>query len=418
MFIVSFAKQRPGTKRAFIRVPLRILLDNLLLLLPSITEKRTQAGQVLFPRKFLDGMLEYARLWHGNIMVAMELSRAPDWALDAIAVAEAELPFTIQPLPACQAAQRELFRLAQVVFPALVPRHTGIADICESENVSVVYDSDMSPTVRADIIRAETRNPLRRWRRLRWNRNLEARYRAALSKASGVQCNGMSVLNAYSMLTPRPLFYLNTRVRRAMLATLEEHEARAARLVSGAPLHLVFSGRLAAMKGVLDLPRVAAALKQRGVRFTLDIFGSGALEMTLRNLVERLQLADCVHLEGEIPFPDLMQRVRGESDLFVCCHPQGDPSTTFLETMSCGVPLVGYEAEGLRDIVQCAGAGWVTPRSEPDALAARITALDQNRAELADAAHTVFEFARQHTFEQTMAARVEHLEQCAVNSQS
>ncbi len=392
--------------------------DNTLLLLSSVAEKRTQGGDVLLPRKFLDGMYEYARLWHGRILVALVQHRLKDWTLDLVATTERDLPFTLAPLPVSRAAQSNLFCSARVVLVALVPWHTGIARICATERVPVVYDSDMSPAVRAGIIRAETRNPLRRWRRLIWNHNLEARYRAALGQANGVQCNGMSAFEAYRAWTPRPMLYLNTRIRRTMLATPQERQARARRIAAQEPLRLVYSGRITAMKGVLDLPHVAAALKRRGVPFTLDIFGRGDLEPALAALVHRLDVADCVRVQGEIPFPDLVRHVRSQADLFVCCHPQGDPSTTFLETMSCGVPLVGYDAEGLRGIVSVAGVGWLTPRGSPEALAARIALLDQNRAGLVTAAETAFEFARQHTFEETMAARVEHLQQCAANGSS
>lgn len=170
-----------------------------------------------------------------------------DWTLDSMVVAPAELPFTVQALPPTDAARREMIRSAGIVFAALVPRHVHIADLGAAENEPVTYDADMPPAVRAGIIRAETPNPLRRWRRLLWNRQLETRYRTAIKKARGIQCNGTAAFEAYRALSPRPLFYLNTRVRHAMLATSEERAARRARIGAGEPLHLVFSGRLVRM---------------------------------------------------------------------------------------------------------------------------------------------------------------------------
>jgi len=391
----------------------RALSDNTLLIFPAVTAKQTADGRLIFARKFLDGVCEYARLWQGRVLLAMETSDAPDWSLDTIVVHSADLPFEIRWLPPTEAARRELVRSASLVFAALVPRHVRIADLCAAENVPITFDADMTLAVREGIFRAETRNPLRRMRRHRWNLRLEARYRAALRRASGIQCNGKATFEAYGALTPRPLFYLDTRVRRDMLATPEEREARRARLSAGHPLHLVFSGRLVAMKGVLDLPRVAAALKQHGVKFTLDIFGSGDLEPALRRSIHTLRVTDCVRVPGELPFSDLVRRVAREIDLFVCCHPQGDPSTAFLETMSCGVPLIGYNTEGLRAIVNWAGAGWLTPCGKPHELADRIASFDTNRTALSDAAQVVYEFARMRTFEEEMRVRVEHLKSCA-----
>jgi colanic acid/amylovoran biosynthesis glycosyltransferase len=391
----------------------RAFADNTLLLLPSVTAKHTVDGRLIFTRKFLDGVCEYARLWQGPVLLAMETSETPNLGLDRIAVHSADLPFEIQPLPSAEAARRELISSAALVFAALVPRHVRMADLCAEENVPIAYDADNPLVVREAIIRVQTRNPLRRWRRRLWTRNLEAGYCSSIRRASGIQCNGTATFEAYRALTPLPLLYLNTRVRRDMQASEEERKARRARLLAGHPLHLVFSGRLVAMKGVLDLPRVAAALKQRGVAFMLDIFGSGDLESSLQRAVRTLQVTDCVRVRGELPFPDLVRRVARECDLFVCCHPQGDPSTTFLETMSCGVPLIGYDTEGLHDMVGCAGAGWLTPCGKPDELAERIAALDANRTALTDAAQVVYEFARTRTFEQTMRMRVEHLQSCA-----
>lgn len=388
-------------------------LDNALFILPPLSAKHAADGRVMLPRKFLDGVSEFTKLWHGRVVAAMASGEAPGWTSDLIETSPRELPFEIQPLPPARAARRDLFRSARLVCAALVPRLVSTAELCVEAARPVVYEADMPLSAREGTIRAETRNPLLRWRRRYWSRRLEVRYRAALRISSGVQCNGLQAWKEYGPLTPRPMLYLNTRVRRSMLATPEEREARRARLLAGQPLRLVFSGRLVAMKGVLDLPRVAAALKQRQIAFTLDIFGSGDQRSDLERATRALQLADCVRIQGELPFPDLARRVARESDLFVCCHPQGDPSATFLETMSCGVPLIGYDAEGLRGILDLAGAGWLTPCGNPVVMAARIADLDANRAALVAGADRVYEFARTRTFEETMRVRVEHLEKCA-----
>jgi hypothetical protein len=96
--------------------------------------------------------------------------------------------------------------------------------------------------------------------------------------------------------------------------------------------------------------------------------------------------------------------------------PQGAPSTTFLETLNCRVQLIGYDTEGLRGIIQSAGAGWLTPRGNPGARAARVASLDGNRVALSGAAQISYEFARTLTFEETMRVRVEYLQNCATRT--
>ena len=119
-------------------------------------------------------------------------------------------------------------------------------------------------------------------------------------------------------------------------------------------------------------------------------------------------------LPGVLDFhTQLLPMVARSVDLFVCCHRQGDPSCTYLETMSCGTPIVGYDNEAFRGVVDQSGAGWLTPMDDPTELAACIAALHSSRDLLADAALRSLDFASNHTFEKVMQARVDHLVTCA-----
>jgi glycosyltransferase involved in cell wall biosynthesis len=101
--------------------------------------------------------------------------------------------------------------------------------------------------------------------------------------------------------------------------------------------------------------------------------------------------------------------VRDTVDLFVCCHRQGDPSCTYLETLSAGVPIVGYANEAFEGLVRLGKFGWTVPMNDPARLADEIARLDRSRAELGSAARAAIEFARQHSFEATFQRRVDHL---------
>jgi glycosyltransferase involved in cell wall biosynthesis len=166
------------------------------------------------------------------------------------------------------------------------------------------------------------------------------------------------------------------------------------------------------MKGVNDLPLVAAHLKRMGVDFEMAICGDGEYLPQLKEDIARLGIADRVVLKGILDFKTgLVPFVTNEADLFVCCHRQGDPSCTYLETMACGVPIVGYGNEAFAGIARVAGTGWVTPVGQPIALAERIAALAQDHAALETAAHEALGFARGHTFEPTFRRRIDHLQQ-------
>jgi len=164
------------------------------------------------------------------------------------------------------------------------------------------------------------------------------------------------------------------------------------------------------MKGVMDLAPFAAALRKRGVNFTLDIYGDGPLRDSLAKQINDMGLSDLVHLRGVVDFEtEWVPTLKEQADLFVCCHPQGDPSSTYPEVMACGVPIVGYDNEALKGIIEISEAGWATPMHNIDTLAATVARLATTRAELADAATNARSFAAKHAFEATMVRRTKHL---------
>jgi glycosyltransferase involved in cell wall biosynthesis len=180
-------------------------------------------------------------------------------------------------------------------------------------------------------------------------------------------------------------------------------------------LRLLFSGRLVAMKGGDHLIRVASELQRLGTAFEMTICGGGCQEPQMKAEVARLGLGDRVKFAGVLDFKtDLTPMVKRRADLFVCCHRSGDPSCTYLETMACGVPIVGYENEAFKGLVRESGAGWATEMDRPVRLASKIAELAANRRAIVDASRQALAFARLWTFEETFKARIEHLKSCAV----
>jgi glycosyltransferase involved in cell wall biosynthesis len=162
---------------------------------------------------------------------------------------------------------------------------------------------------------------------------------------------------------------------------------------------------------------VAAHLKRLGVPFTMTICGDGEYLPRLRADISRKGVADRVTLKGVLDFKtELVPFVTNETDLFVCCHRQGDPSCTYLETMACGVPIAGYGNEAWGGLARIGGTGWVASVGDPIELAERIAALQRDRAALEQASRRALAFAREHSFEKTFRRRIEHLDQVAARS--
>ncbi len=384
-----------------------------LYLVPAL-EARACDGAFELTKKFLDGVREYVKRWGGPVVVLVGETRIPSTNLDTVHVTPDDVPFGLAWRPRDDAALVERLADARLVLATLVDRNTRLAQLCAAINVPVVYITEYSLRTRCQVIRAETVNPLLRWRRQRWTKQLERRYERAVRLAEGVQCNGTPTFNAYRSINPRPLLYFDSRVRRDMLVCPKQLEQRTAKLLAGDPLRLVFSGRIVPMKGADHLPLVAAELDRLGVPFVMDICGAGPQVDRITAEVRRLNLTERVRLHGVLEFEsELLPYVSRNADLFICCHRQGDPSCTYLETVACGVPIIGYDNEALRGIVETSGVGWITPMDRCKQLAQKIAQLNRDRALLAEAATTAVAFASRHTLEPTMDARVGHLEQCS-----
>lgn len=124
--------------------------------------------------------------------------------------------------------------------------------------------------------------------------------------------------------------------------------ARARSATSG-PLHLVFLGRLVAIKGV-DL--LLAALAGIDAPYTLSIAGAGPEEAALRAQAERLGIQ--VHWRGELR-ADARDRLLAEADVVVVPsridggRDEGMPLVA-LEALAAGAQLIVARSGGLAEI--------------------------------------------------------------------
>jgi len=208
--------------------------------------------------------------------------------------------------------------------------------------------------------------------------------------------------------------FFDTRLSERNMATGREIEIKRKRIMEGAPLRLAFTGRLEKLKGADDLIGIAAALDKAGKDFRLDIFGTGSLEPEMKAALTgpaaAASLRDKVRIHRPVDFDsELVPRLRSEADLFLCCHRQSDPSCTYLETLGCGVPILGYDNRAWRGILDLANVGWLAPMGGRNEVVRTIIDLDANRLKLADKMQAATDFAKQHSFESEFGRRVDHL---------
>jgi colanic acid/amylovoran biosynthesis glycosyltransferase len=383
--------------------------DGTLLILPSFRAQRPD-GKVILTGKFLSGVRAYQQHWTGPVRVLIEETDTPDDNLDHVAVDPADLPFDLHLVSYDDPSVETLLARSAVALLSMHYRQTPLSGVCARLGVPAVYVTEYSLETRLQILRAQRLNPLVRLRRMLWERGEERRCVRALREAGHVQCNGTPTFRAYQPLVQDALLYFDTRLDADMLATATAVKTRIAEGRRSGILRLAFSGRLIAIKGADHLVRVAAELKMRSISFEFLICGAGELEHEMRESVKALSLDDDVKFLGTLDFATgLMPLLRERIDLFVCCHRQGDPSCTYLETMGCGVPIVGYANAAFRGIVETSGAGWTVPMNDPVALAEKIAVLARQPDEIESHSLRSLAFAQQHTFEKTFAARINHL---------
>jgi glycosyltransferase involved in cell wall biosynthesis len=381
-----------------------------LLLLPPLKAQRGPGRKLRLTKKYIEGTAEFARFWPGRVTSLVAVTDAPSTEMDLEVVDFETTEPRIEPRPADGPVLAERLSRADCVLAHLWRYEAFAAAACSAVGTPIYFGSEYTPKTEAQIVDAETRNPILRLRRKLWLRQSEIiRRRLLRDHASGLQCSGTPTYEHYRPLCSNAHLFFDNRVRAEHIMDDAALDAKCARLFAGRPLRLVFGGRFIPMKGVLDLPRIAHRLIGMGAEFTLDIVGSGPLEAALRGQVEALGDAR-VRLRPPMDFRAGWAPFLGdEADLFLCTHPQGDPSSTYPEVMSCGVPIVGYDNEAWRGVRREADAGWVVPIGDVAAMAARVVELHSDRAAIAEAARRGRDFAARHCFERTAERRMAHL---------
>jgi glycosyltransferase involved in cell wall biosynthesis len=149
----------------------------------------------------------------------------------------------------------------------------------------------------------------------------------------------------------------------------------------GAALRLVYIGRLAREKGLHELLRALALVRECGVDARLTIAGSGVEEGRLREATDRLGLASRVEFAGPA-FGRRKIELLGSSDVFVLAsHSEGLPYA-LLESMAAGVPVIASHVGAIPDVVVDRVHGLLIPPRSPEALADAIAKLASDRDRL------------------------------------
>jgi len=380
--------------------------------LPSLKTKRISEGQIVLTQKFIDGMLEYQNYWHDKIKVFIEEDSTITDDLDNIIIDINQLPFEIKIVDFNKIQENREFQDSSIVLATIGYKQYHVAQVCKTYQIPCIYTTEYSLKTRLQIVNSANFNTIALVKKYIGQLVEEKKREKSIAQADGVQCNGTPTYEAYKNINSNPLLYFDTRVTSDMLISEDELVDRTSQCLANKPLRLLFSGRLVAIKGADHLILVAQELIKLQVKFEMFICGDGNLRESMQKQINQNQLSDFVKMLGVLEFKnELIPFVKNNADLFICCHRQGDPSCTYLETLSCGVPIVGYDNEAFVGIVKYSQAGWSVRINQPELIARKISELDKNRQTIVDHSYRALEFARLHTFEKTFSKRINHIKE-------
>lgn len=370
----------------------------------------TEGDTLVIDIKFIEGMKYYSEAWHGRTSCLMRKSVTKLPFSDRFI--PDSLSFDVQLRPDGHHVEaRDLEDYDVVLCSGDNPNYLHLAQLCRDLGEKLYFIIEYIPETRRQIVMLERGRSLPRKLKALFNIwRTEARRRRAFAHASGLQANGYPAAAHYRPINSNTLLYLDNRVDSKLLVTEAEMQVRREHQQSGGPLRLIHSGRLEPMKGSQDLIPIARKLRDSGVDFILDIFGTGSLDDEIRRGIETHNLSEMVKLHGSVDFAnELVPYARTNSDIFLSCHRQSDPSCSYLENMGCGLAVAGYDNRMWSALANDSKAGWVAPLGNWQALADQLAAISQDRVALTNACQSARDFASTHLFENEFAKRIAQL---------
>ncbi len=131
---------------------------------------------------------------------------------------------------------------------------------------------------------------------------------------------------------------------------------------------LVTVARLSREKGVDDLIRAVALLRDRDVAVRAIIAGAGPEGSQLATIARELDVDDRVELRGFVPHGPRLVALLDEGDIFVLpSRSEGQPHA-LMEAMTRALPIIGTSVGGIPELLRT-GAGILVDPHRPDQLA-------------------------------------------------
>jgi|HubBroStandDraft_1064217.scaffolds.fasta_scaffold01155_7 glycosyltransferase involved in cell wall biosynthesis len=168
-------------------------------------------------------------------------------------------------------------------------------------------------------------------------------------------------------------------------------EARCARILSGAPLRVLWVGTLCYRKGMLDMLEVLRSQGHERFRFLFV----GPVPKETKQLVKSLSpLAEIVSKQPQ----DRLPRWYAEGDLFVLPTLEDGFPVVLAQANAAGLPILTTPNCCGPDLIREGQTGWVLPIRSPRAYIERLSWCDSHREELAGMVRAIYHQFQQRTW--------------------
>ncbi|MBU1691827.1 MAG: glycosyltransferase [Gammaproteobacteria bacterium] len=130
---------------------------------------------------------------------------------------------------------------------------------------------------------------------------------------------------------------------------------------------LLYTGRLAAEKGLPVLFESLKLLGQQGYDYELTLVGDGNDRKSLEELARQMGIADRLVFAG-FASQDGVRDYLMQSDIFILpSFAEGVP-VSLMEAMACGIPVIATYVGGIAELIEPGETGLLVPPSDPAAL--------------------------------------------------
>jgi len=135
--------------------------------------------------------------------------------------------------------------------------------------------------------------------------------------------------------------------------------------------------RIDASKGLHNVVAAAGILRRKRPELAWRIeFAGASFIPTYRDRLEAQidaeGVRDRLHFAGQLTREEVTARMKGAT-AFIFSSVYGEPfSSTIIESMACGTPLIGADDGSILEVVEPSGSALVYPKHEPAALAAHM----------------------------------------------